>query len=108
MCECGSGCSGNGPGELRREEYRPGHRIVAVEIEAEHCVICETCAHVCPDVFEVIEDGPIAHARVRPAGDQLFKSHQSQIEDAAYSCCVDIITITYDDGVTRPPWPSPA
>jgi ferredoxin len=75
---------------------RADRRIVAVWIDPG-CVVCDACAHDCPEVFEVERES----SRVKPDAAEYFVSRREQIEMAADGCCVDVIRVKYEDGTIK-------
>lgn len=53
----------------------------------EDCTACEMCVSICPDVFDMSDNGDIAV--VKENAD--FNAHESEIEEAAESCPVEVI-----------------
>ncbi|MCO6438423.1 MAG: ferredoxin [Phycisphaerae bacterium] len=55
------------------------------------CIVCDACASVAPDVFDVREDGCVIRAE---AHSEAFLAPRSQaISDAAIECPVEVISI---------------
>jgi ferredoxin len=60
-----------------------GKRVV---IDVDECMACEACVELCPEVFEMAEDGETAVVIMPEGGDE------DLIEEAMDSCPVDCIT----------------
>jgi ferredoxin len=57
-------------------------------VDKEKCIGCGVCANICPDVFEIGDDG-IAIVKV----DVVPKGKESEVNEAAQSCPVEAIEI---------------
>ncbi|MBN1604098.1 MAG: ferredoxin [Chitinispirillaceae bacterium] len=60
-----------------------------VHVEPETCIGCELCPSICPDLFQMGEDG-IARAIIEHVPGEL----QDCANEAAQSCPVEAIKIT--------------
>jgi len=74
-------------------------RIVTVTIDTEHCVICNACESICPEVFSCREDGAVLTATAA----EHFTAKRDMIEKAVVHCCVEVISVRYADGTTTDP-----
>lgn len=57
-------------------------------VDHDLCIGCGNCEEVCPEVFELKDDG-LAHVITENPGEELYACAR----DAADSCPVDAITI---------------
>lgn len=58
-----------------------------VKIDRDGCIGCGLCTEICPDVFEIAEDG-LASVANEPTGTNTDKVHE-----AAESCPVEVIEV---------------
>ena len=58
---------------------------MAIEIDAEECMGCESCVEICPDVFKMDDDGEKAVVIAEDSGADC-------VEEAIDSCPADCIT----------------
>jgi ferredoxin len=59
-----------------------------VRVDAETCIGCELCPSICPDIFQMGEDG-IAHANIEHVPAEL----EDCAREAIQSCPVEAIKI---------------
>ena len=59
---------------------------MAVKVDKEKCIGCGLCSNLCPEVFELGEDGK---ARVKEGAD--LEKNKDCIKEAAESCPVGAI-----------------
>lgn len=55
-----------------------------VDIDRDGCIGCGVCAQICPDVFQIAEDG-LSELIAKPDG------FEDQVKEAADSCPVEVI-----------------
>ncbi|NLD99731.1 MAG: ferredoxin [Fibrobacter sp.] len=58
-------------------------------VDPNTCIGCELCVTICPDVFQMGEDG-LAHAIIN----KIPAENEDTAREAAESCPVNAITIT--------------
>lgn len=57
-------------------------------IDRENCISCGLCASICPEVYQMAEDG-LAHVHADPVPE----SAEAAAKEAADSCPVSVITV---------------
>ncbi len=60
-----------------------------VKIDEEECTGCEACVDICPDVFEMTEDGDLARVKVETVPTEL----EADVESARDDCPAEAILI---------------
>lgn len=73
---------------IDRSTLPEGVRMKAV-VDLTACIGCELCTSVCPDVFQMADDG-LAHSIV----DVVPSSSEDSAREAAESCPTNAINIT--------------
>ncbi len=59
-----------------------------VKVNKDACIGCGACASICPDVFEINDEG-LSEAKVEEVKDEL----QDEVRDAADSCPTGAIEV---------------
>ncbi len=62
-----------------------------VKVNKDACIGCGACASICPDVFELNDEG-LSEAKVEEVKDEL----QDEVRDAADSCPTGAIEVKED------------
>ena len=62
-----------------------------VKVNKDACIGCWACASICPDVFELNDEG-LSEAKVEEVKDEL----QDEVRDAADSCPTGAIEVKED------------
>ncbi len=58
-------------------------------IDHDGCIACELCVEICPNVFQMHEDGDYAEVIV----DEVDEEDLADAEDARDSCPVEVISL---------------
>jgi len=69
-----------------------------ITIDRENCIGCGLCEAICPDVFELADDGKSSIKEPYRLGDpsegEVDESLEDCVRDASESCPVSVISIT--------------
>lgn len=58
------------------------------KVDRDGCIECGLCPTICPEVFEMAEDGPAAVIK-----EEVPKGSESSAKEAAENCPVNVISV---------------
>jgi ferredoxin len=64
-----------------------------VSIDQEKCVVCASCVAVCPEVFEMKDDGSI-DVKEEQKGKDIPKELEEKVKEAKDMCPAEAIVVT--------------